>query len=202
MATKSNRYRFDLSGGHLALDFANTISWRGHPLDREDHLENSADLVSFALQDKIIPSTQASRLRSHSGEERSFRKALSVREAIYRVFAAIAQGKTPPDADVGAINDCAVEALRHRRLMRNNGSYRWEWRTDAANMLDRILWPIVMAAADLLTSSDVKLVRWCEAPECQWLFLDNSRNRSRRWCDMKVCGNRAKARRHYQRSRG
>ncbi len=124
-----------------------------------------------------------------------------MREAIYRVFAAIAQGKAPVAADVAAINDWAIEALKHRHLMRSSGGYRWEWQSDASHSLDRILWPIAIAAADLLTSEDVKQVRWCEAPECQWLFLDNSRNRSRRWCDMKICGNRAKARRHYQRIR-
>ena len=202
MATKSNRYRFDLSGGHLALDFANTISWRGHPLDREDHLEDSADLVSFAIQDKIIPSTQASRLGSFWRGAAVFAKLYRCGKRFTACLPPSLKARRASRRRCRCVNDCAVEALRHRRLMRNNGSYRWEWRTDAANMLDRILWPIVMAAADLLTSSDVKLVRWCEAPECQWLFLDNSRNRSRRWCDMKVCGNRAKARRHYQRSRG
>jgi predicted RNA-binding Zn ribbon-like protein len=201
VAKQSRQYQFDLSGGHLALDFANTISWRGHPTDREDHLLSPADLVSFAVQDKILTQNQASRVKAEARDVNSFRKALSVREAIYRVFAALAQGKTPSAADVGAINDCAIEALRHRQLLRSNGGYRWEWQSNASRPLDQILWPIVIAAADLLTSKDVKLVRWCEAPECQWLFLDNSRNRSRRWCDMKVCGNRAKARRHYQRIR-
>jgi len=153
------------------------------------------------VQDKILTQNQASRVKADARDVNSFRKALSVREAIYRVFAALAQGKTPSAADVGAINDCAIEALRHRQLLRSNGGYRWEWQSNASRPLDQILWPIVIAAADLLTSKDVKLVRWCEAPECQWLFLDNSRNRSRRWCDMKVCGNRAKARRHYQRIR-
>ncbi len=185
----------------MALDFANTISWRGHPIDREDHLASPADLISFAVQDKVITQSQASRMKDDPHGERSFHKALLLREAIYRVFAAIAQDKAPLEADVAAINHYAVEALRHRQLRRHGGGYRWEWQSEASTSLDRILWPIVIAAADLLTSNDVRLVRWCEAPECQWLFLDNSRNRSRRWCDMKICGNRAKARRHYQRIR-
>ena len=73
----------------------------------------------------------------------------------------------------------------------------WEWKSQ--NPVDSILWPIAQSAADLLTSPDLAAVRMCEAPDCAWLFLDQSRNRSRRWCDMKVCGNRQKARRHYQR---
>lgn len=67
-------------------------------------------------------------------------------------------------------------------------------------MLERILWPIAQSAAELLTSSELGTVRLCEAPDCAWLFLDQSCNRSRRWSDMKVCGNRQKARRHYQRT--
>jgi predicted RNA-binding Zn ribbon-like protein len=67
--------------------------------------------------------------------------------------------------------------------------------------LHRLLWPIAESAAELLTSQEVSSIRLCEAPDCDWLFLDNSRNRSRRWCDMKICGNREKARRHYRRSR-
>ena len=79
--------------------------------------------------------------------------------------------------------------------------YRWEWQTNEDSVFDVLWWPVAQAAADLLISDELKLVRWCEAPDCEWLFLDRSRNRSRRWCDMTSCGNRAKARRHYERTR-
>jgi predicted RNA-binding Zn ribbon-like protein len=86
-------------------------------------------------------------------------------------------------------------------VARVNGGYRWVWQNEGKSLPEYVLWPIAQAATELLTSEELKLVRWCEAPDCQWLFLDHSRNRSRRWCDMASCGNRAKARRHYQRTR-
>jgi predicted RNA-binding Zn ribbon-like protein len=75
---------------------------------------------------------------------------------------------------------------------------RLEWRFDElTSSFGAMLWPIARAAADLLASSDVALVRACSSPTCQWLFLDTSKNHHRRWCSMKQCGNRAKVRRFY-----
>jgi predicted RNA-binding Zn ribbon-like protein len=202
---QQSAFQFDLTGGHLALDLANTVSRRDDPQRRREHLESFAQLISFALQDKILSPKQANDLqaqarRSESDAARSFRKAIALREALYRVFAATAKSRPAPAKDLQKINENALDALQHRSLVRTNGRYHWEWRTDGKNLLDRILWPIAQSAVDLLTSDELKLVRWCEAPDCEWLFLDHSRNRSRRWCDMNSCGNRAKARRHYQRT--
>jgi predicted RNA-binding Zn ribbon-like protein len=206
-ARRRTEFQFDLTGGHSALDLANTVS-RRHDLERrKEHLEDYADLLSFAVQDKIVSSQEASRLRQQADRNkvealRSFRKAILLREAIYRVFAAIAQRKGPFPEDLQMLSDYAVEALRHRRLVPANGrTYRWEWQEEGKNQLDQILWPVAQAASDLLTAAELESLRWCEAPDCEWLFLDHSRNGSRRWCDMKSCGNRAKARRHYRRAR-
>ena len=198
-------FQFDLTGGHPALDLANTVSRRGDPERRKEHLENYGDLVSFALQDKILSPGQVTDLlraarQRYVQAERSFRNTVEFREAVYRVFAAVAKGRPAPVEDVQKVNECTREALQHRKLIRRNASYSWEWSGEEKDAFDRILWPIVQSAADLLTSGELKLVRWCEAPDCEWLFLDHSRNRSRRWCDMNSCGNRAKARRHYQRT--
>lgn len=206
-AKRRTEYQFDLTGGHPALDLANTVSRRHDPERRKEHLEDYADLLSFAVQDKIISSQRANRLRDQAARSkrealRSFRKAILLREAIYRVFAATAQEKDPSAQDLQMVSDYAAEALCHRRLVPGNGRiYRWEWREEEKNQLDQLLWPVAQAAVDLLTAAELQTLRWCEAPDCEWLFLDSSRNRSRRWCDMASCGNRAKARRHYQRAR-
>ena len=84
----------------------------------------------------------------------------------------------------------------HVRLVQRAGSCGWKF-DEMTSVLDGVLWPIVRAAADLLTSSDLALVRACSSPTCQWLFLDTSKNHQRRWCSMKQCGNRAKVRRFY-----
>jgi predicted RNA-binding Zn ribbon-like protein len=199
-------FQFDLSGGQLALDLANTVSRRDDLGRRRDHLESYADVLSFLRQSRVLSPQQANQLRDsalhHPGEaRRSFANIVRLREAIYQVFAAAAQGQPVADGDLQLISHFAVEALRHRALTPRDGGFGWEWIAEQRNGLDRALWPMAQAAADLMTSEELKIVRFCEASDCQWLFLDHSRNRSRRWCDMTTCGNRAKARRHYQRTR-
>jgi predicted RNA-binding Zn ribbon-like protein len=200
-------YQFDLSGGVLCLDFANTVSRRKLPQHATDHIDSYHDLVAFAEQSKVVSLEHAAELRLQARrrrreEQTSLRTAISYRESLYRVFSALAQGTAVPPGDLQQINHLALRAMVHRRLVRVDDGYRWEWNPNARLMLDRILWPIALSATQLLTSSQLSTVRMCEAPDCAWLFLDQSRNRSRRWCDMKVCGNRQKARRHYQRAHG
>lgn len=206
MAKRQPEFEFDLTGGQLALNFANTVSRRHDPDRRKEHLESYADILSFAKQSGIVSPRDAKELRDYAARHaaeaaRTFGIAIVMREMMYCVFSAIAQGKTARASDLDLMNDFAVEALRHRCLARSNGGYRWEWQPDGKKPLDRILWEAAQAAADLLTSPELRSVRFCEAPDCEWLFLDHSRNRSRRWCDMTSCGNRQKARRHYQRTR-
>jgi len=197
-------FKFDLTGGMLCLDFANTVSRRDDPELRREHLAGYGDVVSFARQSALLSPKHAGLLCSfaeqHASQaQRIFQRALELREALYRAFAAIAQKKIPAASDLQKVNDAALDALQHRSLARANGGYRWEWQSDEKNPLDRILWQVAQSAAELLTSDKLRALRFCEAPDCEWLFLDNSRNRSRRWCDMTSCGNRQKARRHYQR---
>ena len=200
-------YPFDLSGGMLCLDFVNTISRRKVAERSIEHLGRYDDLVVFAEQSRVLSPQQADKLRTwarQQGSEASaaLRKATSYREVLYRAFSALVEGKPAASDDLQRINDFATESLNHRRLVRSDGHYRWEWQRNTRESLDSVLWPIAQSAAELLTSSDLAKVRLCEAPDCAWLFLDQSRNRSRRWCDMKVCGNREKARRHYRRAHG
>ena len=197
-------YRFDLSGGDLSLDFANTVSRRASPEQQAEHLNSYDDLVSFAKQSRVLSSREAELLqkRAHRRQQeasRHLRDALEFREVLYHVFSTLAAGRHIPWVDLRKINDRAVEALTHRVLERENGLYRWTWPSDDIDSLERPLWLIAQAAADLLTSKGSPEIRECDAPNCAWLFLDRSRNHSRRWCDMKTCGNRQKARRHYQR---
>ncbi len=205
LTTQKSEFRFDLSGGQLALDLANTVSRRDDPARRKDHLESYSDVVSFTRQSKVISPKQAQELRAYglrhpTEARRSLGKTIALREAIYRVFSAIAQWKPANAGDLRTINDCAIEALQHRAIEPVNGGYGWQWVSDANHPLEQVMWRIAQAAADLLISDELPMVCLCQAPDCDWLFLDRSRNRSRRWCDMTTCGNRAKARRHYQRT--
>jgi len=202
---RQSGYQFDLSGGALCLDFANTVSHRRLPQRRAEHLDSYADLVAFAQQSKLLAPKLAASLRARArrdpaGARSAFRKSIVLRESLYCAFSAIATGRHARPADVQRINDFALVALQHRKLAQRNGDYRWKWQSNGSDLLDRILWPVAESAAELLTSEARAAIRECGAPDCEWLFLDQSRNRSRRWCDMKSCGNRQKARRHYQRA--
>lgn len=181
------------------------MSRRHLPERRAEHLSRYADLTGFAEQSNLISPKLSARLHTrangNSAEARkAFRKSIVFREVLYRVFSALAAGRHARPADVQQINNFTLDALKHRKLVRTNGDYRWQWQSDGDNVLDRVLWPIAESAANLLTSEDRTAIRECDAPDCEWLFLDHSRNGSRRWCDMKSCGNRQKARRHYERA--
>lgn len=198
---------FDLSGGILCLDFANTVSRRKIAGQTRDSLLGYFELICFARDTGVVSPRYARDILdladTKPGERvRVLQTAVDLREAIYRAFAAIANSRAPNRKDVKLIEELATEAMKHRQLTpagRERG-YRWEWRRNKDEALSYVLWPIAQSAAELLTSERVKKVRECDAPTCAWLFLDESRNHSRRWCDMSVCGNRQKARRHYERA--
>ncbi len=193
-----------LVGGHLCLDFANTVAWRGRNVPH-DLLVDYEDLILWGrhletLNDAEYELLHKEAARSPERAEEIHERAKALREAIYNVFSMLADGEEPETADMDTLNGELSEALGHVRIGRSGNGYSLELeKTGAA--LERVLWPIARSAADLLTSGKLDRVRRCAAEECGWLFLDTSRNRSRRWCDMKDCGNRMKARRHYRRKR-
>lgn len=195
--------RFDLSGGDLALDLANTKARRPTPEPREDLLEYD-DLVAWGVESGAIGAAEATKLRAlASARPRAARAAVArardVREAIFEVFSAVAGGRTIPPQALDRVNEALPDALARLRLARTGDKADWSWSGEAH--LDRVAWPAVRAAALLLTGPGLAHVRECAARDCAWLFLDESRNGTRRWCDMAVCGNREKARRFQGRTR-
>lgn len=193
---------FELSGGALCLDFANT--WGNQSDPESDLLKGYEDLVAFACQTGMLAAEAAATFsRSASEAPEAALAALSfareLRQSIYRVFSAWATECDAATEDVAGINSVLGVALSHRRLERRGGRFDWSWMDAGEDDLRAPLWPVVQSAADLLTSRELDRVRECDADNCNWLFLDRSRGGSRRWCSMKSCGNRAKARRHYAR---
>jgi predicted RNA-binding Zn ribbon-like protein len=123
-----------------------------------------------------------------------------LRETLFRIFSAVTAGRQAEAADLESLNRSLSDALSRLRLNPAGEGYQWAWSGGEAE-LERVLWPVVRAAGELLTSERLNLLRQCPGDGCAWLFLDTSRNKSRRWCTMEVCGNRAKARRHYEQTR-
>ncbi len=195
-------FTFDLSGGDLAFDFANTVG--GHrALDPHEHLHDYPDLLAWSLQAGILSAEQAQALLEKALQRpaaalAAFDRALALREAIYRVGSAIAQRAQPDAADLETLSAEVRWAYSKARLVPADDGFSWAWAGDES-ALDRVLWDVARAAADLFTRGDLRTFRECAQTDCSWLFLDSSRNQRRQWCDMRTCGNRAKARRHYLR---
>jgi predicted RNA-binding Zn ribbon-like protein len=195
MLCGTNEPTFDLDAGLSCLDFAN-------------HLNSASaytDLVAFAAQSDLITRADADWLhaaaeRDDAGAQAVLRRALQLRDAMYAIFSAAAAGDAQSADDVEALNAELATSLAHTRVVPHEPEgYTWGW---SGRDLDAPLWRISRQAADLLTSpADLRRVRECGGDGCHWLFMDTSKNRSRQWCSMQSCGNRQKARRHYDRLR-
>ncbi len=189
-------------GGPPCLDFANTVSRRDTETPNE-RLFSYTHLVEWAEHVALIAGEEGARL-SAAGDaqpaeaEAVFTRAIALREALFRIFARNAGGETPDAADLAILNKEIAGCYAFLRLVTSGPGFVWRWEYDAAR-LDRILWPVVDSAAELLTSGDLDRVRVCAGEHCGWLFVDRSKNRSRRWCDMQECGNVAKVRRYRRR---
>ena len=132
--------------------------------------------------------------------ERALHQGRELREAIHDVFWAIMNKRPAPPAALARLNAAAQAAAGHMHLAPAKGG-GFEWRFDDFGDFDTLLWPIARAAADLLASDQLAYVRACSSKNCEWFFLDASKNHHRRWCDMTRCGNRAKVQRFYVRKK-
>jgi predicted RNA-binding Zn ribbon-like protein len=192
-----------LVAGTLCLDFANTVDPR-HAASREEHLPDYEALVSWARHAGVVGSEEAAELlagarREPAAARRAHEDAIALRETLYSIFGAVARGRPCPPGPVQRLNERLAQALEKREIVSDGSGFAWGWTRDST--LDRVLWPVVWSAAELLTRGPLSRVRECPGDgSCGWLFLDTSRNGSRRWCEMSTCGNRAKARRHYRRA--
>ncbi len=201
---ESGAAALSLVGGRLCLDFANTVGSHAgeHP---NEHLHSYRDLVAWSRHAGILAEAEERRLlaaaEGRPGEAGGvLERAVALREAIYRIFSAVAAGRAPDAADLETLNVALARALVHAQIVLAGDGFAWAWR-DHEGALDRMLWPVARSAGELLTSEELRNVRECAGRDCGWLFMDASPSRRRRWCDMKVCGNRAKARRHYERTK-
>ena len=196
-------YVFELTGGHPCLDLANTVDDRRTSSPKE-LLASPEDLVDWGRQTGVITTRDSARLveralRHHAEAERALARVRVVREIIFAVFSAIARGTRPTAASLSALGREVARALSARELVYRDGGLAWIWPADNSLGLERIVWPVLASAADLLSSDNLPRVRECAGEGCGWLFLDRSKNGTRRWCDMTVCGNRAKMQRYRSR---
>lgn len=197
--------RFAFLGGAVCLDFVNTVAWRRSA--REERLSSYGDLLEWAFQARLLTRREYRGLRQTAARrDRDARivlmRARRFREALYRVCDAIAGRRTVGVADLAAVNEEVSLSRARMRMAARAEHFEWEWIGDD-QALESVMCRVAKSAMELLTTGDLSRIRRCESTDgCGWLFVDASRNRSRRWCDMRDCGNRAKVRRYYRTHRG
>ena len=193
METPAYIEKLRIVGGNVALDFVNTED--GDP--PVEYLRGYGDLVSWGVLVGLLSADEGDRLTGEAGlrpadAEAAYHDALTLRGALYDVFRAVAEDEAPASRDLEILRQYEREALSRAELMQEGRDFRWEWK--AERDLSRMLWPVAHAAAGLMTSGNLDRLKLCAG--CYWVFLDASRNRSRRWCTMEVCGTDEKKRRY------
>lgn len=186
------------------LEFSRTTGWEAR--DRpDDDLDDYEGLLDWAEAEGVVGAETARELRRDAGARpeaaaRVLEEARRLRAALYEVLTSVAREDDPPGEALEALNACLREAGARLRLSGEGRSYGWSFDASAREHLEWPVWRVARSAAELLTSDEeVRRLKLCDAHDCGWLFVDASRNRSRRWCDMADCGNRAKARRYRER---
>lgn len=197
--------RWDFEANSLPLDFANSAEWHAAP-EPVEKLNTYEDLVGWSWAAGLLSGEQAKQFLDEAGRRPdeaadALKGAIALREAVFRLFSGLAGGRGAPSEALTVINTAIPEAFSNAHIVTSASGFEWGWSQEHPD-LTAMLWPILRAAAALLTSDDLDRVGECADDRgCGYLFFDTSRNRSRRWCSMDSCGNRAKARRHYRRSK-
>jgi predicted RNA-binding Zn ribbon-like protein len=182
--------QFEFIAGNLALDFVNTVHRHG-ATDPGDDLTSIEDLKEWAQQAGILKGRLDSSMYPGFYVARNFRRALVLRDVLYQVFSSISENRAPHFNDLLRLQSIYRNSVRSLVFVRKGRHFELTWPATVPPT-ERILAEIARAAGDLLTSDALNRVRQCSNPNCSWLFVDTSRAGRRRWCDMKVCGNRAK----------
>jgi predicted RNA-binding Zn ribbon-like protein len=200
--------------GDPALDLVNTLDNRFNKPDEltsgrppEELLKTYSDLLRFLTQTDLLTEAKARELRRvdlHAAKREHvcnqvLSEARAFREHLAAVTYALIDGLEIPKASLAVIDASIKQATAHRRLISEDTHLTWRW-SGITHDLASPLWLLAQSTADLLLSENASRIRSCAAETCRWLFLDTSKNHTRRWCDMKICGNRMKARRYHFRT--
>lgn len=197
MIAKDQKRSFQLIAGNPALDLVNTLDWRFRESGAEELLPDYQQLVDFAEESALLDAKRARQLKRNadsSAANRVLEQVRALREVLADLIYAGLDGVDASSTSMQTLEKFLREARAQARLVRNGTRLQWDW-AGAESKAEFPLWLLTRAASRLMLSENVEKVRACANPECRWLFLDTSKNHTRRWCDMKLCGNRMKARR-------
>ncbi|WYQ42392.1 ABATE domain-containing protein [Bacillus sp. FSL W7-1321] len=195
-------HEHELLGGRLCLDFVNTVSWHDSSEKSRELLTSYERLVNWSVHANVLKKQQALSLLEKAENQPSkakevLQQAIELRESMYHIFSLVSINEMPDACDLSILNEALGHAYGRMQIVPSGTTFSLEF-LNGEDTLDGMLPPIVKSAIDVLTSEKERSrVKKCEGDPCGWLFLDTSRNRSRRWCSMADCGNRAKAKRFY-----
>jgi len=201
-ATLADSQRWNATAGDLSLDFVNTGQWNESG-PWPERLQRFRDLVRWSRDAGALAPDRSSRLleageRHPPHAQAAFDRAVQIRGVLHAIFDSLAEQRSPAQSDLRVLDDELATAFAVAHLEYRDGRIVREWSEDAEDF-GQVVRPIVWSATELLLGERVTRLRACASPRCRRLFLDESRNGMRRWCDMQVCGSRAKARRYYER---
>jgi predicted RNA-binding Zn ribbon-like protein len=188
----------DLIADDLALNFANTESGRGFP-SHQNHFREAANVVEWLRHAKALPVEETDWLQTRVAERPDLARdllatAVALRDAVHDIGVALGHSAKPPKAALASLSALHARCVAKAELAPGVESCRWQWSV-RASPVEAALGPIALAAVRLFTEGDFARIRECGGHACGWLFYDRSKNNRRRWCEMEVCGNRAKQRR-------
>lgn len=192
---------FEFIAGNPALDFTNTVHCHGSA-DPRDDLRSLGDLLDWGRQAGVLLTRECRDLLRQAAHSRAWflQDMLDLREVLYQLFSSLAQhGKARQEA-LDRFNTSVRKAMAEVLVQGRGKTYAIGW--EHLDPASRMQHELVRAALDLLTSPQHERIRQCAGEDCSWLFLDTSHNGTRRWCDMRACGNRAKVRRFRRRAAG
>lgn len=195
---RSEASELDLRGGNPAVDLVNTVAWRGDPRRRTEYLVDYPDLVAWAHHAGVLATREARSLAEGASSDgdagaKTLRQTRQLREALHCIWTGRGSAR---DAD--RVADAYRSALRVRRLTVDEHGGTWR---DTGLTVQTPLHRLAIESVTLLTTVPRSRVKHCGDQECGWLFLDCSHRQNRRWCSTADCGNRARVRRFYERSR-
>jgi predicted RNA-binding Zn ribbon-like protein len=196
------RSRFE--SGRLCLDFTNTVALHDQP-SPYDHIASPRQLISWLGGAGVLTEARCRKLAREAREhpaaaDSAVLEARSLRETCYNIFSAIGRGVRPSPLELDRLNSVLARASSGANLVRCDETFVWKWR-EGKGLVDAATWPLALSAAELLASDDLGRITECEGRTCSWLFIDTTKNRSRKFCSSAGCGNRTRARRHYERLR-
>lgn len=202
--TTARGFLFELTGGDMSLDLVNTVDMR--PMESpKELLATYSAVCSWARQSgQITPEQESDLIRRamrHPAEaETARREFVQARECLFGILLATTQGQRIPAEVLKQWNHLAHGAMAHLQIVQQETALVWRNPPDPQDF-NFMLWPVIHSAITLLSGPRVARIRRCAAEKCDWMFLDTSKRGNRRWCDMTVCGNRAKAKRFYLRTK-